>query len=85
MESPIQTITNGVVKLQMGNPSVGSDQMNPLMKMKYLGDMTLSGTEAVFVLFSGGKVFAAVTTDGFWRKVISAFSGNATEGIAALL
>ncbi|ECZ6718066.1 DotA/TraY family protein, partial [Salmonella enterica] len=59
--------------------------MNPLLKMKAIGDYTLGGAEISFGLFTAAKVAAQVSTQGFLGKVIAALSGNATEGFAAIL
>lgn len=59
--------------------------MNPLLKMKAIGDITLGTAEISLGMFTGAKIAAQVSTKGFWGKVISAFSGNATQGFAAAL
>lgn len=81
----LQNFTNTVATYDLGSNQVNSDQMNPLLKMKAIGDITLGGAEISLGMFTGAKVAAQVTTKGFWGKVISAFSGNATEGFAAAL
>lgn len=83
--SPMQQFTNAVATYDIGNNQVNSNQMNPLLKMKAIGDYTLGGAEISFGLFTAAKVAAQVSTQGFWGKVIAALSGNATEGFAAIL
>ncbi|EBE3720238.1 DotA/TraY family protein [Salmonella sp. NW805] len=83
--SPMQRFTNAIATYDIGSAQVNSNQMNPLLKMKAIGDYTLGGAEISFGLFTAAKVAAQVSTQGFWGKVIAAFSGNATEGFAAIL
>ncbi|EAB6707560.1 conjugal transfer protein [Salmonella enterica subsp. enterica] len=83
--SPMQGFTNAIATYDIGSDQVNSNQMNPLLKMKAIGDYTLGGAEISFGLFTAAKVAAQVTTEGFWGKVAAALSGNATEGFAAIL
>jgi conjugal transfer/type IV secretion protein DotA/TraY len=83
--SQIQQMANYIATYQIGNMSSSGNQMNPLLKMKYVGDFTLGSAETILGIFTAGKVVAAWTTEGFWGNVASAFSGNATVGISALL
>ncbi len=83
--SPILKFTNAVATYDIGNSQVNSNQMNPLLKMKAIGDITLGTAEISLGMFTGAKIAAQVSTKGFWGKVISAFSGNATQGFAAAL
>ncbi|EGV6906942.1 conjugal transfer protein [Salmonella enterica] len=82
---PMQRLTNAVATYDLGNDQANSNQMNPLLKMKAIGDITLGIAEISLGMFTGAKIAAQVTTKGFWGKVISAFSGNATQGFAAAL
>lgn len=83
--SPMQKLTNAIATYDLGSAQVNSNQMNPLLKMKAIGDITLDVAEISLGMFTGAKIAAQVTTKGFWGKVISAFSGNATEGFSAAL
>ncbi|CAI1229674.1 Uncharacterised protein [Serratia quinivorans] len=83
--SYMQKLTNTIATSNLGTSGIGSDQMNPLLKMKFIGDITLGTAEATLGIFTVAKVAAAVSTNGFWGKVIGAFSMNATEGFAAVL
>lgn len=83
--SYMQKLTNTIATSNLGTSGIDSDQMNPLLKMKFIGDITLGTAEATLGVFTVAKVAAAVSTNGFWGKVIGAFSMNATEGLAAVL
>ncbi|WP_261283653.1 DotA/TraY family protein [Serratia quinivorans] len=84
-KSPIQRLANNIATSDIGNSSFSNGQMNPLLKMKFIGDMTLGGAEATLALFTSAKVAAALSTKGFWGSVIGVFSANATEGFSAFL
>ncbi|WP_436882973.1 DotA/TraY family protein [Enterobacter asburiae] len=76
-------ITN-YLAVNTGNSEIGS-QMNPLLKMKTIGDYTLGGAESAFTIFTAVKVFAETESNGFWGAVADAFTLNATEGIKAVV
>ncbi|MGK2894456.1 DotA/TraY family protein [Klebsiella michiganensis] len=77
--------TNNIATSGFGTLSDGNTQMNPLLKMKAIGDYTLDGAEASLAIFTASKILAETTTKGLWGKVASAFSFNATVGIRAVL
>lgn len=83
LNSPMQKLANAIATSELGSDFGTGNQMNPMLKMKYVGDITLGGAEAALGIFTGAKILAAVSTEGFWGQVASAFSGNATQGIAA--
>lgn len=85
LSSPMQQLTNFIATSRIGNETVGSSQMNPLLKMKAIGDYTLGGAEAALATFTLAKVVNAVDTKGIWGAVADAFTLNATEGIKAIL
>ncbi|EKS6645682.1 DotA/TraY family protein [Enterobacter hormaechei] len=84
LSSPMLWLTNYIATSGFGTTDGGS-QMNPLLKMKAIGDYTLDSAESALTIFTIAKVAAETTTEGFWGKVASAFSFNATEGIRAVL
>ncbi|EEJ2566798.1 DotA/TraY family protein [Salmonella enterica subsp. enterica] len=83
--SPMQKFTNAVATYDIGNNQVNSNQMNPLLKMKAVGDLTLGGAEISFSLFTAAKVLSQSTTKGVWGMALSFLSGNTLEAIAAVL
>ncbi|WP_366539122.1 DotA/TraY family protein [Salmonella enterica] len=83
--SPMQKFTNAVATYDIGNNQVNSNQMNPLLKMKAIGDLTLGGAEISFSLFTTAKVLSRSTTKGVWGMALSFLSGNTLEAIAAVL
>lgn len=85
MRAPMQRLANYIATLQIGSHAENSNQMNPLLKMKAIGDNTLVGSEGALTLFVTSKVWAQVSTKGLWGKVVGAFSGNANEGFAGFL
>ncbi|EJG3702805.1 DotA/TraY family protein [Salmonella enterica] len=83
--SPMQKFTNAIATYDLGNYQVNSNQMNPLLKMKAVGDLTLGGAEISFGLFTSAKVLSRTTTKGVWGMALSFLSGNTLEAIAAIL
>ncbi|EBS9104950.1 conjugal transfer protein, partial [Salmonella enterica] len=83
--SPMQKFTNAMATYDIGNNQVNSNQMNPLLKMKAIGDLTLGGAEISFSLFTTAKVLSRTSVNGIWGKVLSFLSGNTLEAIAAVL
>lgn len=83
--SPMQKFTNAVATYDLGNYQVNSNQMNPLLKMKAVGDLTLGGAEISFGLFTSAKVLSRTTTKGVWGMALSFLSGNTLEAVAAIL
>ncbi|WP_202305911.1 DotA/TraY family protein [Dryocola clanedunensis] len=83
--SYFQRMTNRIATAQFGSAGEASGQMNPLLKMKTIGDYTMGGAQAAFAAFTAAKVATAMGGKGFWGKVLNAFSFNAVTGIAAFL
>jgi len=77
--------TNDIATSGFGTLSDGNTQMNPLLKMKAIGDYTLDSAEGALAIFTAAKVFTATTTEGVWGQIADAFSFNATKGIKAVL
>lgn len=66
--SPILSLTNAIATSQLGN---SFQQMNPLLKMKYIGDIGLTTTETIYTLFTVAKI-SAETADSSWlAKAVS--------------
>lgn len=57
-----------------GNPDA-SEQINPLLKMKAIGDYTLGTAQATFVAFTSAKAFVDWGEGTLWGKAINAVSG----------
>ncbi|MCT4707608.1 DotA/TraY family protein [Enterobacteriaceae bacterium H16N7] len=84
-DAPLRRLTNYIATVQIGDSGQASNQMNPLLKMKTIGDYTMVAAESTFAAFTAAKVTTAMGGEGFWGKVINAFSFNAVTGIAAFL
>ncbi|ECF0927207.1 conjugal transfer protein [Salmonella enterica subsp. enterica serovar Coeln] len=83
--SPMQKVTNAIATYNIGNNQVNSDQMNPLLKMKAIGDITLGAAEISLGIFTGAKVLAQASIKGVWGMAFSFLSGNTTEVISAII
>lgn len=82
--SPMQQFTNAIATYNLGSDQVNSNQMNPLLKMKVVGNLTLGGAEISFGLFTTAKVLSR-TTKGICGWGLSFLSGNTLEAVAAIL
>lgn len=74
-----QRITNYLATMNFGQANTDfSNQMNPMLKMKAIGDYTLDGAETTFALFAAAKAFVS------WSKGknIVAMLLNAGTGVA---
>ncbi|TBN97304.1 conjugal transfer protein [Salmonella enterica subsp. salamae serovar 13,22:z:-] len=74
LDKPLLNFTNYIAKLNIGSDQVNSDQMNPLLKMKAIGDYTLASTEIAFVSFSAVKISVDTYANGFTGKIFSILS-----------
>ncbi|EKN3347695.1 DotA/TraY family protein [Yersinia ruckeri] len=83
--SPMQRLTNFIATAQIGNPSVGSNQMNPLLKMKAVGDYTLDATEISLMTFTAVKVAVDTYTEGVSGKVLSILSFKGSDALKNLV
>ncbi|OFS08563.1 DotA/TraY family protein [Hafnia sp. HMSC23F03] len=72
--SPMQQFTNAIATYDLGSDQVNSNQMNPLLKMKAIGDYTLSSTEVAFIAFSAVKISVDTYASGFTGKIFSILS-----------
>lgn len=64
----MQKLANAIATSELGSDFGTGNQMNPMLKMKYVGDITLGGAEAALGIFTGAKILAAVSTEGFGGK-----------------
>ncbi|WP_248424150.1 DotA/TraY family protein, partial [Escherichia coli] len=60
-------------------------QVNPLLKMKNIGDYTLIASEAILTGFTGIKVLLTMGTEGFWGNIASFITANGTNGAKAAI
>ncbi|EBG3771481.1 conjugal transfer protein, partial [Salmonella enterica] len=74
LDKPLLNFTNYIAKLNIGSEQINSDQMNPLLKMKAIGDYTLASTEIAFVSFSAVKISVDTYANGFTGKIVSILS-----------
>lgn len=90
--SPGQRLTNKIAQLQIGQDNVNSLQMNPLLKMKAIGDVTLVTTESVFITFTAVSAAMKAYNEGVSGFIISvlSFKGSTVakyivEGISPIM
>ncbi len=67
--SPMLSLTNAIATKQLGD---SSQQMNPLLKMKYIGDIGLGTTEIAYTAFTLAKI-SADTANSSWLLKIGSF------------
>lgn len=79
MEKPFLGLSEYIAKLNIGSNQINSDQMNPLLKMKAVGDYTLTSTELAFVTFSAVKISVDTYTDGISGVIVSVLSLKGSE------
>lgn len=68
---PMLYITNAIATGNIGSDQVNSDQMNPLLKMKSVGDATLLTTETIYTVFSAAKIVSEGTSNNFILNTLS--------------
>ncbi|EBL6422112.1 conjugal transfer protein [Salmonella enterica subsp. enterica serovar Give] len=79
LDKPFLGLTEYIAKLNIGSNQVNSNQMNPLLKMKAIGDYTLMSTELVFVTFSAVKISVDTYGTGFTGIIASVLSLKGSE------
>ncbi|HHV3684959.1 TPA: DotA/TraY family protein, partial [Salmonella enterica] len=79
LDKPFLGLTEYIAKLNIGSNQVNSNQMNPLLKMKAIGDYTLMSTELVFVTFSAVKISVDTYGNGFTGIIASVLSLKGSE------
>ncbi|WP_049034296.1 DotA/TraY family protein [Klebsiella aerogenes] len=77
-----QQLSNYLATINFGSDNASDNsQMNPLLKMKAIGDYTLDGAETTFTIYAGAKIIKAVgkgwNLPGVVIKAINAVSGAA--------
>jgi len=79
LDKPFLGLTEYIAKFNIGSNQVNSNQMNPLLKMKAIGDYTLMSTELVFVTFSAVKISVDTYGNGFTGIIASVLSLKGSE------
>ncbi|EAR6585379.1 DotA/TraY family protein [Salmonella enterica] len=69
--SPMLNITNAIATANIGSDQVNSNQMNPLLKMKSVGDVTLVTTETIYTIFSAAKIASEGVSNNFVVNFLS--------------
>lgn len=78
---PMLYITNAIATENIGSDQVNSDQMNPLLKMKAIGDYTLVATEVIYTSFTAARIVAETASDNLVLKVVSLGVGSAFKNV----
>lgn len=73
--SPMQGITNLIATMNIGQKDTDSDQMNPLLKMKKIGDYTLDATGLALTAYAGTQATVAWTGNNFVGKAVDELTG----------
>lgn len=68
---PMLHITNYIATLNVGSDQVNSNQMNPLLKMKSVGDATLVATEGIYTVFAAAKIVSDGASNNFIVNILS--------------
>lgn len=68
---PMLNITNTIATANIGSDQVNSNQMNPLLKMKAVGDITLGSTEVIYSVFSAAKILSDGVSNNFVLNLLS--------------
>ncbi|CNB82465.1 DotA/TraY family protein [Yersinia similis] len=82
-----QDLINKIANINFGSNNDSSDQVNPLLKMKAIGDYTLVGAQTVFTVYTGAKALLywskGNNVGAIGAKVVNGLSGagDVAEGI----
>lgn len=79
-----QNIVKDVVNMNFNSKNDSSDQINPLLSMKAVGDYTLGGATSVFSAYTGAKVLTALGKGNLAGNVINTITG-AGDAASSLL
>nr|WP_240313927.1 DotA/TraY family protein [Candidatus Fukatsuia symbiotica] len=79
-----KSIVNKVVNIDFGSENNDSNQVNPLLKMKAIGDYTLGGATSIFSAYTGAKVLTAWGKGNLAGNVINTITG-AGDAASSLL
>ncbi|EHT6896726.1 DotA/TraY family protein [Escherichia coli] len=75
-----QRLTNYLATSFSNDEFSNYGQINPLLKMKNIGDYTLGVSESLLAVFTAIKVGLAMLDSGLWGSVANLFSGNTIAG-----
>ncbi|EHE5101715.1 DotA/TraY family protein [Salmonella enterica] len=79
--SPMLYITNAIATENIGSDQVNSNQMNPLLKMKAIGDYTLVGTEVIYTSYTAARIVAETSSDSILLNIASFGAGSAFKNL----
>ena len=83
--SPMQQITNKIATLKIGEKnSDNSNQVNPLLQMKQIGDYTLDGVGTALTAYVGAQVATAWTGSNIVGRVVDGLTGWKAAVVAVL-
>ncbi|EAX9749225.1 conjugal transfer protein [Salmonella enterica] len=74
--NPMLNITNFIATKNIGSDQVNSNQMNPLLKMKAIGDYTLVSTEVIYTSFTAARIVAETSSDSILLNIASLGAGT---------
>lgn len=79
-----QKRVNHLVGLNLGSENSSNDQVNPLLKMKAVGDYTLGGATSIFSAYTGAKLLTAWGKGNLAGNVVNTITG-AGDAASSLL
>lgn len=82
---PMLHITNAIATTNIGSDQVNSNQMNPLLKMKAVGDYTLVTTEVIYTSFTAARIVAETSSDSILLNIASLGAGTYAKSIVLSL
>ncbi|QOI58015.1 DotA/TraY family protein [Rouxiella badensis] len=82
--SPMQQITNGIATMNIGQENSTSDQVNPLLQMKKIGDYTLDGVGAALTTYVGIQLTTAWTGNNIVGRITDGLTGWKAAIVAVL-
>ncbi|RML97395.1 TraY protein, partial [Pseudomonas amygdali pv. eriobotryae] len=85
---PMQMITNGIATSTTGTTASFSDQVNPLIKMQSIGDVTLGVTETLMAAYAGTWAAASSASNsplGWGAKIFSVDLGAVVKDVLGAL
>ncbi|EBM5322447.1 conjugal transfer protein, partial [Salmonella enterica] len=78
---PMLYITNAIATENIGSDQVNSNQMNPLLKMKAIGDYTLGSTEVIYTSYTAARIVAETSSDSILLNIASFGAGSAFKNL----
>lgn len=73
--SPMQQITNKIATLNIGQNNDNTNQLNPLLQMKKIGDYTLDGVGVALSAYIGSQTAVAITGNNIVGKALDTLTG----------